>query len=1045
MPRTWTEEQKKRQSLAIRRWQPWKDSTGPRTKRGKNQCKMNATKHGYRSRGFRELCEALRAQARFVREMRQALIAQTRRKQQMRHPASGSFYNVETCNRPLIYGVNEGILLSGRSVRFLIHENHKNFRPVRSGAMSIHKKIFSKIFRGCLMSATALSLASIARASSEQLLQPDSDWAVSKISTSQQAGGGAYCALARRFNNDTVLTFARNAKDESSIAIDFQNDGALDRNTNYYVSIKPGAGSARSFNVHPVSGRALVVRLGKDYAFYDALSRAAQLDVKVAADSYSFTMSDFSTGQEQLNGCLSDLIEPASGPPAQSSRAEDVPPPAAMPAVPVMAARAAAPPGLVVADTVTPHLAVSSTDLIRAPVSDAGSKTQAASDPAADAPAANDDLNHQIEVLHEENIRLRNALETERQNYEGSAVLEDKNSSIAAELNEKISMLQRENDDLRHQLSDKGLATGSAGATSADLKSLQDENRKLHDEIDHLHSESAQKVADTGKKSDSDKKLKEVQAKLDEADKRNADADRKLADARHLADEAAASESKKAGKTAEARTAADEKMKVAQLMLEDAKHKAAEADKKMAEADRKLAEAGTKAVASSRSAKEEAKSAAAVLSMRKKVASLEAENASLKDSLRKSLASAKTSYISEDTEVSDSRLHVLTEKLAKVQAERDMLSHQVETLMTTHDRNLINISSSNWNLEQATKRYNEAEREVSRLGQQVEESRTQCEADKKKIEYQLFDPAIASKQQVEKLNGLQQALEKASADLMIERDKVALLQAKLNAEQAAAAVPVAAVAPATAPVIASAETPAVPDAAPAVAVPAVPVVSVGKTSAPPPPSSAPTALDTAMIDQPMPVAGVPAVEANEAQPAKPVLDAKALIDAPVKAPPRPLPDPGMMTADDLRNLLSPDVAISGDIKRVDGPAGTIAYNWKAGALFGSAEQQKMSSSNSSGGFDALVSKYLARTKARCLGTFAAKPGDTHDAGGIKSSEYEIACVGDAGNISASVLFFSHKGIFTAIAHEGSVDDMDDAMDIRDRLATKILQTKLAAN
>jgi hypothetical protein len=105
----------------------------------------------------------------------------------------------------------------------------------------------------------------------------------------------------------------------------------------------------------------------------------------------------------------------------------------------------------------------------------------------------------------------------------------------------------------------------------------------------------------------------------------------------------------------------------------------------------------------------------------------------------------------------------------------------------------------------------------------------------------------------------------------------------------------------------------------------------------------------------------------------------------------------------------------------------------------------MNNASSSGSFDSLVSKYLARTKARCLGTFAAKPGNSHEAGGIKASEYEIACVGDSGNISASVLFYSHKGIFTAIAHEGSVDDMDDAMDIRDRLASKILLTRLASN
>src|SRR6185503_11556633 len=43
----------------------------------KNRCKMNATRHGYRSRGFHELCEALRAQARFIREMRASERCQT--------------------------------------------------------------------------------------------------------------------------------------------------------------------------------------------------------------------------------------------------------------------------------------------------------------------------------------------------------------------------------------------------------------------------------------------------------------------------------------------------------------------------------------------------------------------------------------------------------------------------------------------------------------------------------------------------------------------------------------------------------------------------------------------------------------------------------------------------------------------------------------------------------------------------------------------------------------------------------------------------------
>lgn len=74
MPRQWTEEQKRKQAEAIRRWKPWEKSTGPRTKRGKNKCRLNAARHGFCSQGYRELCAALREQARFIREARKRVL-----------------------------------------------------------------------------------------------------------------------------------------------------------------------------------------------------------------------------------------------------------------------------------------------------------------------------------------------------------------------------------------------------------------------------------------------------------------------------------------------------------------------------------------------------------------------------------------------------------------------------------------------------------------------------------------------------------------------------------------------------------------------------------------------------------------------------------------------------------------------------------------------------------------------------------------------------------------------------------------------------------
>jgi hypothetical protein len=47
--KAWTSESRARQSALIRRWQPWRRSTGPRTDSGKPRCAQNALKHYYRS------------------------------------------------------------------------------------------------------------------------------------------------------------------------------------------------------------------------------------------------------------------------------------------------------------------------------------------------------------------------------------------------------------------------------------------------------------------------------------------------------------------------------------------------------------------------------------------------------------------------------------------------------------------------------------------------------------------------------------------------------------------------------------------------------------------------------------------------------------------------------------------------------------------------------------------------------------------------------------------------------------------------------------
>jgi hypothetical protein len=57
----WTEERRRKQSELIQTWKPWEQSTGPKTKEGKNKSSQNAYKGAVRPL-IRQLGRLLREQ-----------------------------------------------------------------------------------------------------------------------------------------------------------------------------------------------------------------------------------------------------------------------------------------------------------------------------------------------------------------------------------------------------------------------------------------------------------------------------------------------------------------------------------------------------------------------------------------------------------------------------------------------------------------------------------------------------------------------------------------------------------------------------------------------------------------------------------------------------------------------------------------------------------------------------------------------------------------------------------------------------------------------
>ena len=143
------------------------------------------------------------------------------------------------------------------------------------------------------------------------MLSPSTDWAVSKVAD-KKGQGNDYCAIARRFEQNLILTFAKNQNEQISLALDFQRSIFLNGES-FPVILDPGAGQQRVYNVYPTSNKAFVVRLGRDASFFSALERTGLLRIEIAGKSYNFDLSDIESGSFSLATCLTTMIMPAAG------------------------------------------------------------------------------------------------------------------------------------------------------------------------------------------------------------------------------------------------------------------------------------------------------------------------------------------------------------------------------------------------------------------------------------------------------------------------------------------------------------------------------------------------------------------------------------------------------------------------------------------------------------------------------------------------------------------------------------------------------------
>ena len=949
-----------------------------------------------------------------------------------------------------------------------------------------------------LMSTTMCGGFFAAQAHAETI-RPQGNWAVSKVAA-KQPGAMPYCALARRFGNGSVLTFARNGADETSLAVDLPKS-ALTPTKNYTITFDPGEGESRSYDAQPVSERGIVIRMGRDERFYDALEKTGQLAINVSGESYVFSMPDVKNGTQDLAACLGTQVEPAAGDnaPLEARMSDDL-------NADLLAAEenVIAPATKITAQQKN----VKAQKTVTVKAAPPALTPEPVKEIVAAAPVAMVD-NSALQSLQEENIRLKNALERERRVYEDKMQQSD-NASAAAELNEKLRLLEMENRNLREQAGNAVVAAAPVAPASCtpDQKN-QDEIAALKDENNRLKMD--------------------LQARQDQI--------------------AALEAAQKSTASDQARAGGDV------LALE----------KRAGDAELQLA------------------------GLRDQIARLQAENNTLKNTVSATKVSATSSAEELKGNVATiTKLKALEVQLGDVQAERDRLSKELAGIKNADADGRVKISSDNWNLEQATRRFNEAELEIRRLGSTLEQERAKCAVEKKDLEYMLFDPKIAEKQQIAKLISLEEELAEANQALKqaesgdkaklaafetrvkdlesriaAENGKVAAaenragaleqkvtqlsaleqklaarenemagLRQKLEAAErsSVAAAEQSASAERLKQEIASlnaqistlqAENTAQKNAADkeqlamtdtlkqeisrlngqiatlqAEGAARKDVANKEQTAminalkqevaslngqvanlqteksgiaeklaqistsaggngnsrmaaAPHTVSKAPVEVARAdynavAVGHPIPVT---AQALESSVPVAASMPAGTVSSAPVPALAAAASpaNPKMMKQSDMEAVLQrAGIAVSGPVQPValSGEAGRVAYRWETEGLFGTAEQKTIQSSAQ---FDSYVSEYLNKTKSRCTGQFASVPALDEVTGPNRLAAYEIACVDDSGaGASAALVFESQNGIFTTIAHEASPESMDVAMDARDKLVSALQNGQTAS-
>ncbi|MES2729759.1 MAG: hypothetical protein V4621_06655 [Pseudomonadota bacterium] len=123
-----------------------------------------------------------------------------------------------------------------------------------------------------------------------------------------------YCTLTQKYMDNVVMNFARNAKGERALAVDFQGKRLM---KGQETPVQIVAGSVKkSFKITPKSESVLRLQMGQDATFENALATAKTLELRIGDELFKIHTAEFAKDLPKLETCLTALNAPTTPVPA---------------------------------------------------------------------------------------------------------------------------------------------------------------------------------------------------------------------------------------------------------------------------------------------------------------------------------------------------------------------------------------------------------------------------------------------------------------------------------------------------------------------------------------------------------------------------------------------------------------------------------------------------------------------------------------------------------------------------------------------------------